>query len=83
MTDDHDRIYYQINQAKEAISALDKQVALMAQSNEAMAKIMTDHMDLHKETSASVKTSAISLVFTLIGLAVAGGVGAAVAAFVG
>jgi hypothetical protein len=80
MTDDHDRIYYQINQAKEAISALDKQVALMAQSNEAMAKIMTDHMSLHKETRSTVKTSVINFVFTMLGLAVAGGVGAAIAA---
>jgi hypothetical protein len=80
MTDDHDRIYYQINQAKEAISALDKQVALMAQSNEAMAKIMTDHMNLHKETRSTVKTSVINFVFTMLGLAVAGGVGAAIAA---
>jgi hypothetical protein len=80
MTDDHDRIYYQINQAEKAITALDKQVALMAQSNEAMAKIMTDHMNLHKETRSTVKTSVINFVFTMLGLAVAGGVGAAIAA---
>jgi hypothetical protein len=83
MTGDHDKIYYQINLAKEAIAALDKQVALLAQSNETLAKVMTDHMDLHKETCSSLKTSAISLVFMMIGLAIAGGVGAAVAAIAG
>jgi len=83
MDDDHSRIYYQINQAEKAITALDKQVALMAQSNEAMAKIMTDHMSLHKETTSSVKTCAINFGFTMLGLAVAGGVGAVVAKFAG
>ena len=82
MTDDHDRIYYQINQAKEAIASLNTQVALMAQSNETMAKVMTDHMDLHKENASTWKSSAITFGFAVLAMALSSGVAVVVSKLV-
>jgi hypothetical protein len=93
MTDehgDHKELYYQINNAKEAISELDKQVALLAQNTahivegvQNVADAISDHMKSHKENTSTLKTSAINFGFTMLGLAVAGGVGAVVAKFAG
>ena len=83
MTDDHEKIYFQINQAKEAIAGLDKQVALLAQSMNGVVGSMTDHVNSHKENQKCIKTSAINFLFTMLGLAVAGGVGAVIAKFAG
>jgi len=83
MTSDHEKIYFQINETKAFIAELDKQVALLAQSTSNLAKSMTDHVKSHKENASTLKVSAINFVFTMLGLAIAGGVGAVVARFVG
>ena len=83
MTDDHEKIYFQINAAKAAVAELDKQVALLAQSTNNLAKAMTEHVDSHKDNAKCLKSSAMSFFFTMLGLAIAGGVGAVIAKFAG
>ena len=83
MTDDHEKIYFQINAAKSAVAELDKQVALLAQSTNNLAKAMTDHVDSHKDNAKCVKSAATNFIFQMIGLCVAGGVGAVIAKFAG
>ena len=83
MTSDHEKIYFQINQAKAAVAELDKQVALLAQSTNNLAKAMTDHVDSHKDNAKCFKSSAVNFFFTMLSLAIAGGVGAVIAKFAG
>jgi hypothetical protein len=90
MDDGHDKLYYQINGAKEAIAELDKQVALLAQNTahivegvHAVSNAVADHVKSHKDNTSTVKTCAINFGFTMLGLAVAGGVGAVVAKLAG
>jgi hypothetical protein len=92
MVDDHDghkELYFQINNAKDEIANLDKQVALLAQNTahivegvQRVASAISEHVGSHKENVSTLKTSAINFGFTMLGLAVAGGVGAVVAKFV-
>jgi len=93
MTNDHDGhedLYFQIDKAKDAIAELDKQVAVLAQNTshivegvQRVAEAVTKHVESHKDTATTFKTSAINFGFTMLGLAVAGGVGAVVAKFAG
>ena len=93
MTDDHDghkELYFQLGKAKDEIASLDKQVALLAQNTkhivegvQRVADAVSSHVKSHKENVSTLKTSAINFGFTMLGLAVAGGVGAGVAKWFG
>lgn len=91
MTDDgHKDLYFQLGRAKEEIAKLDKQVALLAQNTrhivegvQRVADAVARHVETHDQSATTWKTSAINFGFTMLGLAVAGGVGAVVATLAG
>jgi len=86
---EHKELYFQLGQAKHEIAELDKQVALLALNTshivegvQRVADAVSKHVASHKETASTVRTSAVNFGFQMLGLAVAGGVGAAVAKFI-
>lgn len=91
MTDDgHKELYFQIRENTKANSELRTQVALMVQSTQHIAEAtqnvaqaIASHVDAHKENASTLKTSAVSFAFNMLGLGIAGGVGAAIAQFAG
>jgi len=91
MTDDgHKDLYFQIRENASSIGELRTQVALMVQSTQHIAEAtqnvaqsIVNHVSTHKENVSTLKTSAINFAFTMLGLGIAGGIGAVIAKFAG
>jgi len=86
--DEHKDLYFQIRENTKAQAELRTQVALMVQSTQHIAeatqnvaRAIASHVDSHKKNASTFKTSAINFAFNMLGLGIAGGVGAAIAQF--